>query len=87
VAIFNGFADSYDINPALHYLHKAGWVHRDLGPGNVIVVGTEAKISDLEFAERWAGNQLEELTRPKGASLPVAKCTPVVGLSLADLTN
>ena len=26
-------------NPGLHYLHEAGWIHRDLSPRNIIVVG------------------------------------------------
>jgi len=59
--------------PALHCLRQAGWVHRDFSPGNIIVVGTEARISDLEFAKQRATNQLEELTRPGNPSLHVAR--------------
>ncbi|KAF9647385.1 hypothetical protein BDM02DRAFT_3248424 [Thelephora ganbajun] len=32
-------------------LHEAGFVHRDLSPGNIIVVDRKAKISDLEFGK------------------------------------
>ncbi|KAF9783771.1 hypothetical protein BJ322DRAFT_1066999 [Thelephora terrestris] len=51
---------------AAHCLHEAGWVHRDLSPGNVLVVGDVAKISDLEFAKKRAARDLETLTRSKG---------------------
>ena len=40
---------------------------RDFSPGNVIVVGEKAKISDLEFAKRWVA---EELARLRDPSLP-----------------
>jgi len=65
--------------PALHYLHEAGWVHRDYSPGNIIVIGVEAKISDLEFAKRRATNQLEALTRPGDPSLHLARDVRAVG--------
>ena len=74
--------DSYVMDPGLHHLHRAGWVHRDFNPGNVIVVGTKAMISDLEFAKRRLAEQLEELTRPKNTSLPGVKELRTVGLSL-----
>jgi serine/threonine protein kinase len=32
-------------------LHQAGFVHRDLSPGNIVVVDGKAKISDLEFVK------------------------------------
>ncbi|KAF9783769.1 hypothetical protein BJ322DRAFT_1066990 [Thelephora terrestris] len=51
---------------AAQCLHEAGWVHRDLSPGNVIVVGDVAKISDLEFAKKRAARDLETLTRSDG---------------------
>ena len=50
-------------NPGLHYLHEVGWVHRDFSPGNIIVVGGKAKISDLEFAKQRKAEELERLTR------------------------
>jgi len=67
--------------PALHYLHEAGWVHRNFSPGNIIVVGMEAKISDLGFAKRRAAHELEELTRPGDPSSPVAGEVRTVGPS------
>jgi len=71
------------MNPGLHRLHKAGWVHRDFSPGNVIVAGTRAMISDLEFANRRVAGQLEELTRPNDTPLPDVREMRMVGLSLA----
>jgi len=72
---------------ALHHLHQAKWVHRDFAPGNVIVVGTTARISDFEFATQRAVDKLEELTRPNGASLSIMRDIRVVGSSFASLTN
>ncbi|KAF9645744.1 hypothetical protein BDM02DRAFT_3189430 [Thelephora ganbajun] len=34
---------------ALRCLYEAGWVHRDFGPGNIIVVGKEAKETNLRL--------------------------------------
>jgi len=71
------------MDPGLHHLHRAGWVHGDFSPGNVIVVGgTRAMISDLELAKRQVAGQLEELTRPKDTSLPGVREMRMVGLSL-----
>ena len=70
---------SYVADTALRCLHEAGWVHNDFSPGNVIVVGTNAKISDLEFAKRRAVYQLKELTRPIDPSSPVVKEVRTVG--------
>lgn len=55
--------------PGLICLHKAGWVHRGLYPGNIIVVDQEARISDLEFAKKRMAHDLDELTRPKHLQL------------------
>jgi serine/threonine protein kinase len=55
-------------------------VHRDLSPGNIIVVDGKAKISDLEFAKRRAARELEKLTRQTDQSLSVAKDTRTVSL-------
>jgi len=49
---------------AIHCLHKAGWVHKDFSPGNVIEVNGKAKVSDLEFAKQRVAGELEKLTRP-----------------------
>ena len=73
------------MDPALHYLHKVGWVHRDFTPGNIIIAGTTAKISDFEFAKRREVHQLEELTKSMGVSSCVVVDSHVVGLSLVTL--
>ena len=44
-------------------LHEAGFVHRDLSPGNIIVVNGKAKISDLEFAKARKVADLQMLTK------------------------
>ena len=68
-------------NPGLHCLHEAGWTHRDLSPGNIIVVGGKAKISDLEFAKRRAVEDLERLTRPTDSSTTAVRDPRTVNLS------
>ena len=71
------------LNLALVRLHDAGWVHGDLSPGNIIVVGGGvAKISDLEFAKRRAVQDLERLTRPKDSSPSAVQDTQMVNLCL-----
>jgi len=37
---------------ALGYLHRMGWLHLDLTPGNVIAMGGMAKLLDLSLARR-----------------------------------
>ena len=49
-------------------LHQAGFVHRDMSPGNIIVVGGKAKISDLEFAKARKISDLQELTNQREGS-------------------
>ena len=43
------------------------------------MIGTNAKISDLEFAKRRGVGRLEELTRPVDPSLPVVEEIRAVG--------
>ncbi|KAJ3556687.1 hypothetical protein NM688_g1888 [Phlebia brevispora] len=31
-------------------MHKSGWVHRDLSPGNIVIVDGAARVIDLEYA-------------------------------------
>ena len=52
-------------------LHKAGFVHRDLSPGNIIVVGGKAKISDLEFAKARNIADLDKLTEQPDGPFPL----------------
>lgn len=35
---------------AVEYMHTIGWVHRDISAGNVLLVGDDGVISDLEYA-------------------------------------
>ncbi|KAF8445707.1 hypothetical protein L210DRAFT_3723668, partial [Boletus edulis BED1] len=35
----------------LEYMHRAGWVHRDISAGNVLRCGHQGKIADLEYAK------------------------------------
>jgi len=59
-------------------------VHGDLAPGNIIVVGTTAKVSGTEFAVE----KLEELTRPMDTPSSVTGNTRTdVGLSLAKIAD
>jgi hypothetical protein len=37
---------------ALYYMHKAGWVHRNLSVGNAIWVGGIGKLVDFEYAKK-----------------------------------
>ena len=54
-------------------------MHRDLSPGNVIVVDGKAKISDLEFAKARKISDLQKLTeQPQGFSVPVVVDTCTV---------
>jgi len=64
---------------ALHCLHKAGWVHKDFSPGNVIAVKGKAKISNLEFAKQRVAGELERLTTPGNASSAARKDVRTVG--------
>jgi len=36
----------------LQLLHKSGWVHRDISPGNLMRIGGSVKLADLEYAKR-----------------------------------
>ncbi|KAG2132351.1 hypothetical protein DEU56DRAFT_739542 [Suillus clintonianus] len=41
---------------ALHYMHKAGWIHRDFSVGNAIWVGGVGKLGDFEYAKKIDSN-------------------------------
>ncbi|GJE97380.1 hypothetical protein PsYK624_135970 [Phanerochaete sordida] len=47
--VFNCLAD---ITTGLRALHHAGWVHRDISIGNLLVVGNTGMITDVEYAKR-----------------------------------
>ncbi|KAF9643095.1 hypothetical protein BDM02DRAFT_3132663 [Thelephora ganbajun] len=55
---------------SLLLLHEVGFVHRDLSPGNIIVVDRKAKISDLEFGKARKVADLQSLAQqPEGSSV------------------
>lgn len=45
-------------------------MHRDLSPGNIIIIHGEAKILDLEFAKARKISDLQELTKQPDGSVP-----------------
>ncbi|CCM06714.1 uncharacterized protein FIBRA_09004 [Fibroporia radiculosa] len=36
----------------LQFLHEAGWVHRDLSTGNILIFNGKVKLADFEYAKR-----------------------------------
>ncbi|CCL99699.1 uncharacterized protein FIBRA_01720 [Fibroporia radiculosa] len=36
----------------LRFLHEAGWVHRDLSTGNILVLNGKVRLADFEYAKR-----------------------------------
>ncbi|CCM03721.1 uncharacterized protein FIBRA_05867 [Fibroporia radiculosa] len=36
----------------LRFLHEAGWVHRDLSTGNILVLNGRVRLADFEYAKR-----------------------------------
>ncbi|CCM03683.1 uncharacterized protein FIBRA_05827 [Fibroporia radiculosa] len=36
----------------LRFLHEAGWVHRDLSTGNILIYNGRVKLADFEYAKR-----------------------------------
>lgn len=46
-----------DVVEGLKYFHQCGWVHRDISVGNVLLVGQEGKITDVEYAKRVSDNK------------------------------
>lgn len=45
---------SHPFNVGLDALTDRGWVHRDISVGNVLVVGQQVKIADVEYAKMLA---------------------------------
>ncbi|KAF5342229.1 hypothetical protein D9611_002093 [Ephemerocybe angulata] len=43
-----------DIAGALKLLRKAGYIHRDISPGNCLIYGSKGKLSDLEFCKPFS---------------------------------
>ncbi|KAI5114951.1 hypothetical protein M0805_002402, partial [Coniferiporia weirii] len=46
------FVTLKDCTKALRYIHKAGWVHRDISCGNVYLYKGRGLLGDLEYAKR-----------------------------------
>ena len=44
----------YEPKLGLLALHKCGWVHGDISVGNLLMYGTEVKIIDLEYTQRYS---------------------------------
>ncbi|GJE94443.1 hypothetical protein PsYK624_106130 [Phanerochaete sordida] len=38
---------------ALEIVHSAGWVHRDISGGNILLYGEHVKLSDFEYAKKF----------------------------------
>ena len=56
-------------------MHGAGWVHRDVSPGNVLV-GAEGKVrlADLEYAKKVNEGQEFRVVRPQLSLLACIFC-------------
>lgn len=71
--IFHDTRDATDISLALTLLFLAGWVHRDVSEGNIILVrngnGVRAKLNDLEYARDFNQDDRVVSTDPKTVSI------------------
>ncbi|KAF7790435.1 hypothetical protein EIP86_001390 [Pleurotus ostreatoroseus] len=38
---------------ALYHLHQGGWVHRDISPGNILIVGDRGTLIDMGYATKF----------------------------------
>lgn len=45
----------------LRILHSINWVHRDISLGNILRIGNQGKIADLEYAKRMGSEQSHEV--------------------------
>ncbi len=71
-----------DVAFALARMHEAGWVHRDLKPGNVLLRGDgRAVVSDLGLARR-IGERAEAMEGTAGFTAPEARAGEVIGPAL-----
>jgi serine/threonine protein kinase len=71
-----------DVAVALARMHEAGWVHRDLKPGNVLLRGDgRAVVSDLGLARR-VGERAEAMEGTAGFTAPEARAGEVIGPGL-----
>jgi len=66
----------------LFHLHSKGFVHRDIHPGNVIIAGGVARISDLEFVKERDVTTLGQRTLRATGSLLARAPTEVRTVSL-----
>ena len=48
------FSQSNALISGLQAIHQAGWVHRDISSGNILMVDGVAKIADFEYAKKMS---------------------------------
>lgn len=70
---------------ALHDLHRRGWLHLDVTPGNVIATGGRAVLIDLSMAQPIGGvgegGTFDYMAPEQANGTPVSEATDVWGLA------
>ncbi|CCM05348.1 uncharacterized protein FIBRA_07562 [Fibroporia radiculosa] len=52
VSLFHIFKYLSQTATVLRFLHEAGWVHRDLSTGNILIFNGKIKLADFEYAKQ-----------------------------------
>ncbi|THH06436.1 hypothetical protein EW146_g9612 [Bondarzewia mesenterica] len=55
----------------LSAIHQCGWVHRDISIGNILVLNSRAKISDLEYAKKVEHDRTHDIRTGTAAFMSV----------------
>lgn len=55
------FAHLSEVAKGLSALHSAGWVHRDISVGNIIIHDGQTKLGDVEYAKREADDTTHDV--------------------------